>query len=128
MTEEEKKKRFMRIKAFLIPVLRRASYRWSPRSAAMKKARVDKGKYKCEICESIVGAKEFTLDHREHVVPIQTGFDDWNGFIDRLYCEEDGFSVICKECDKSKTILERELRKEFRKLRKEKDESDTTLE
>lgn len=118
-----------KMKAFLIPVLRRASYRWAPRSEAIKRARVDKGKYQCAICSSIVGSKEFTVDHMEHVVPIQTGFDDWNGFIDRLFCEADKFQIICKECDKVKTLTERELRKEFRKLRKEKEnEQPTNLE
>lgn len=106
------------LKAFLIPVLRRASYRWSPRSEAIKAAKVGIGKYKCALCESIVGAKEFTVDHKTHVVPIETGFDNWDGFVNRMFCEADEFQIICKSCDATKTLAERELRKVFRQARK----------
>lgn len=110
------------LKAFLVPVLRRASYRWAPRGEAIKNARVGVGKYKCAICESIVGAKEFTVDHTIHVVPIETGFDNWDGFIDRLFCEADKFQIICKSCDSTKTLAERDLRKAFRQARKAQEE------
>lgn len=106
------------LKSFLIPVLRRASYRYLPRSECIKRNRVGIGKYKCEMCGSIVGAKEFTIDHIEHVVPIETGFDNWDGFINRLFCETEGFQLICKSCDATKTLAERELRKAFRQARK----------
>lgn len=122
MSKLNKKLTFL--KKFLIPKLRSASYKFPPRSEAIKKARVDRGKYKCAICEAIVGSKEFVVDHINCVVPIETGFTTWDDYINRMFCDEDGFQIICENCNRSKTLIEREMRKEYRKIRKENEESE----
>jgi len=100
-------------KSWLISTLRRASYRWPPRTEAFKAARVERGLYKCEMCTGIFPKKEIKLDHIQPVVPV-TGFTTWDDFINRLFCEASGYQVICETCHSSKTAIERELRKKYR--------------
>jgi hypothetical protein len=58
------------------------------------------------------------LDHKEPVIPIK-GFKqtewNWDEFITRLYCSEDGFSVLCAPCHKVKTDQENAQRREHKK-------------
>lgn len=106
------------LKSFVINTLRRSSYRWRPRGEAMKAARVGRGLYKCESCLGIFKNKEIRMDHREPVVDVRTGFVSWDIYINRLFCNTDGYSAICKQCHSSKTFIEKEQRKTYRKLKK----------
>lgn len=105
-------------KSFAIAALRRASYRWPSRSQAATNARVARGKYKCAICSTIVGNKEKKLDHILPVVAV-TGWDGFDGFIERLLCDVTGFQVICENCHARKTKLENEIRRVNKKKKKE---------
>jgi 5-methylcytosine-specific restriction endonuclease McrA len=99
-------------KPFIIATLRRASYRWNPRYLCKINARVERGKYRCAKCKEVFGPKAIAVDHIIPVVPV-TGFDDWNGYIDRLFCAEEGFQVLCKQkCHSEKSRNENALRKE----------------
>jgi len=111
-TTEEKQLNANR-KAFVIATLRRASYRWKGRTEAFRAARVDRGKYKCASCAGIFGNKEVQLDHISPIVPVR-GWDSWDGYIERLFCPGSGYQCVCKNCHSSKTLLEKELRKQFR--------------
>lgn len=91
--------------------IRRASYRWPPRSEAKIKARVSRGIYICAICNKEQKAKDIQLDHVEPVVAVETGFVDWNQFIDRLFVPITGFQVLCKPCHTEKSIKENEKRR-----------------
>lgn len=126
MSKKEKKfkDRLTMLKAFLIPKLRSASYKFPARSAAIKAARVDRGKYKCAECGAIVGAKEFVVDHILPVVPIETGFTNWDDYINRMFCDESGYQCLCFSCNTTKTLVEREMRKTYRKMRKEQGEDE----
>jgi len=109
-----------KFKNWIISVLRKASYKWRPRSEALKEAKVGQdGRaflYKCAICEGIFIRKEVQIDHIDPVVPLdgyKSGMEfDWNEYIDRMFCEKDNFQIICKECHSCKSFLEKELRKE----------------
>lgn len=100
-----------KLKSFVIQILRRASYRWPPRSEAKSKARIGYGLYECASCEKSFGPKEINLDHTYPVIPTDVGFTNWDTYIDRLLCTADHFKVLCKSCHSSKTILENSLRK-----------------
>jgi hypothetical protein len=124
--DKPKKKKEFILKAFLIAGLRRMTYRFPPRYNKMNSARVERGKYKCEICSNIVGRKDITLDHIETVVPL-TGFpmlpsgkEDWSTYIERMFVDESGWQVICRVCDKVKLDKERVIRKANRDAKKEK--------
>lgn len=118
---EEKKKPKFNKKTWLTSVLRRASYRWPYRNEALKLARVDRGLYKCNMCQGTFKQKETIIDHIKPVVPLEgfpmhpiTGNPDWTIFIERLYCDVEGFQILCNTCADAKTIIEDEMRKMYK--------------
>lgn len=110
------------LKTFLIAQLRRASYKWPERTAALGAARVERGVYKCASCMQLHDRHGIQIDHVEPVVPLE-GWDSWDGYIARMYCTRDKLSVLCKGCHRSKTYLENQLRKQYKKNNVE-DETD----
>lgn len=104
-------------KTWITSTLRRASYRWFARNEAKKLARVDRGLYKCAMCEGIFKDKDTVIDHIEPVVPFTgfpmhpiTGEEDWTIFINRLFCDTDGFQILCDPCHDQKTAVEDSIR------------------
>lgn len=113
--------------------LRRASYKWGPRNRALYSARVSRGIYRCVMCgpDILHPKKNIRIDHIHPVVPV-TGWDDWNGYIVRMFCEVEGFQILCKPHHKDKTNAEnatrralklepKDLFKKKRKRRRKKD-------
>lgn len=120
-------KKPINIDAFIKIKLRRISLYWPPRNEAKTRARVSRGKYKCEECQSILKAKEIQLDHKEPVVPLTGQIMrpdgsriDYNTYIDRLFCSADKFSVLCHNCHESKTFAENAVREHHRDIKKKK--------
>jgi len=109
------------LKNWLVSALRRASYRWPARNQALANARVERGLYKCQMC-GVEGKKEdMALDHVQPVVPLE-GWDNWDGFINRLFCPSEGYQLICKSpCHDTKTMIEDEMRKSYKKEKKDKE-------
>jgi len=101
------------LKAFLVSQLRRASYKWPERTKVLQAARIERGLYKCATCLQIFDRHSVQIDHTEPVVPLE-GWDNWDGYIARMFCSEDKMSCLCKPCHKSKTYLENELRKQYK--------------
>lgn len=103
--------------AFIKNSLRRAFYKYPARSEVLKESRVERGIYKCASCELQFGPKEIQVDHKEPVISIENDLSkkiNWNVYIKRLFCGKEGLQVLCKECHKSKTYLENELRREHK--------------
>lgn len=98
-------------KAFIINLLRRGTYRWPSRNAVLKRARVERGIYKCELCLKLVDRHDISLDHKSPVVDPTVGFVDWQVYIDRMYCEESGYQAICGSCHDAKTSGENQIRR-----------------
>lgn len=96
-------------RSIIIALLRRASLRWLARFEVIKESRVDRGKYMCVKCKQQVGSRDFHIDHKKPVIPV-TGFDDWNGFIERLFCNKTGLQLLCKPCHKLKSNKENKKR------------------
>jgi 5-methylcytosine-specific restriction endonuclease McrA len=94
--------------------LEKLSYKWEPRGRAMNKARRisqladkrTKWQYQCNSCKSWFKGKEVQLDH---IIPkglyTKKTFFVW---LDRLFCETDGFQVLCIVCHKKKSVTEHE--------------------
>ena len=106
------------LKRFLISILRRATYRWPPRSEVLKNARKDRNCYECAMCKEQHKNNEVVLDHIHPVVDPKEGFTTWDDYINRMFPEKEGFQVLCKSCHDIKTTLEDEMRKHFNKERK----------
>lgn len=99
---------------FAIAALRRASYRWPAITIAMGRARLARGEYSCAVCDGVFGRREIQKDHIMPVVPV-TGWDSFDGFIQRLYCGPEGMQVLCKPCHSAKTKEENRQRREHKK-------------
>lgn len=96
--------------SFVRQSLRRASFRWPARNAAMKKARKARAQYECAMCKNLFGPKEVALDHIDPVVDPNDGFVSWDSYIVKLLCPEDGYQVLCHTCHDAKTAVERNIR------------------
>lgn len=99
---------------FIKLMLRRFSSRWPAFDVAKGKARVKRGVYRCRLCAGLFGRGEIQKDHIKPVVPV-TGWDDWNGYLDRLFCPPEGIQILCKPCHKGKTAAEAAMRARYRK-------------
>jgi len=89
------------------------SYKWSPRSKALEKSKrpsqlKDKRtryQYQCNHCKVWFKRKEVQIDH---IIPkglySKETFFIW---LDRLFCEESGFQVLCIPCHLKKTNKEK---------------------
>ncbi len=114
-----------RFRSFIRGGLRSISMRWPPKNEVKKNARIERGLYLCagyktrphEVPTSLPplpGNKRrinnSVVDHIQPVVDPSVGFVDWNTLIERLFCEEDGFQLLCNECHKHKTADERKVR------------------
>lgn len=112
------KKKQQSLKTWLIPKLRRLSYMWPPRNEAKKLARVERGKYKCAICNNIFGPKEVVLDHINPVISVEEGFTNLGNYVESLFCDISGFQVLCLSDHENKTIKEDILREKNKSKKK----------
>ena len=113
-----------RMDSFIKSMLRQGSMRWGPRNTAVARAYIDDGinpktgrrckLHRCEECNDAFAKGDMQADHIDPVVPIK-GFDSWDAVIKRMFCEEDGFRVVCKPCHREITDKENKLRREYKK-------------
>lgn len=106
--------KFLNVKAFVIASLRRASYRWPPREEARRRVKVDRNQYRCEKCNKIFTRKETKIDHIKPVVDV-TGFESFDKYIERLFCDVSGFQILCKKDHDEKTKEENQIRRNVKK-------------
>ena len=116
---KERKPKKHNKKTFVTASLRRASLRWPPRNMALKKARVDRGLYRCSMCGESFKKDDIHIDHIEPVISPQHGFQGWDDFIEKLFCEEEQFQILCKYDHDVKTLIEDEMRKSLKKVDKD---------
>lgn len=118
-----------RMRSFISSALRAATRRWGPKHEALKKACVGKklnaatGKeiyhYKCAGCGKLFKGADVAVDHINPVVDPDKGFQGWDIYITRMFCEVDGFQVLCNECHSIKTQNEKGIRYESKRNRGE---------
>jgi hypothetical protein len=114
-----KKKKGPNRNTFAKGALRRASLMWGPISECRRLARRERGKYECAMCHELFGPKEVQVDHIDPVIDIIKGWESWDTYIARLFCDLDGLACLCKTCHESKTAAEVQMRKYARAKRKE---------
>lgn len=117
-----------RYKSFITSLLRQGTRRWAPITDVEKDARVGRGLYKCAMCEQVVPPtlkqgpkriKNVFVDHINPVVNPETGFQNWDNYIENMFCEKDNLQLLCKDCHDLKSAEERTTSVEARKIRKE---------
>ena len=113
-------------KSRIISALRQAS-RWrKPKQEAIARARVGRGKYKCEQCWTVwpltlppeawkkKKRKNIQADHIREVVPV-TGFTTYDNWIERCFVWADWFEALCHQCHYIKTQQENKQRRAIKK-------------
>lgn len=98
-------------KSFTIQTLRRGSYRWFGRWQAEKASKIGRNQYVCAVCKGVFGKKDTSLDHIIPVVDPEKGFTTFDEYIDRLFCEPEGFQRLCNTCHDKKTGKENKVRR-----------------
>ena len=122
-------------RTWLIWQLRRLSYRWPPRQVALRKASVSKEEYqkrpgekvskfvrnfyRCAICRKVFSRKGVSVDHIVPVIDPRRGWQNWTEYIRRLFCDVDGFQIICSKDHDAKTARERKVRLKYKRMKKE---------
>lgn len=91
------------VQNYIKSALRRTWGRSKQRNQALKAAKVAYGKYKCADCNGIFRRKQINVDHIKAVGK----FTDFNTYIERLFCDAKGLAILCVECHKKKTKLDR---------------------
>ena len=114
-----------KLNSFIKSALRSASQRYPPKYEALNKAFVGKqvnsktgriGKhYICNACKGIFPASEVQVDHIHPVIDPDAGFVSWDEVVARMFCDVDGFQILCLTCHKNKTTAEKQQAKERRK-------------
>lgn len=67
-------------------------------------------KRECEVCHQWVSSGNISVDHIDPVISVDDGKQDWNTFVDRLWCNTSGkanLQRICHSCHDKKTKEER---------------------
>lgn len=90
-------------------VLRKASIYWKPISQVRKEAQVAykgpnkrrKYSYVCSSCNKEYPSTEINVHHVIECGSLKS-FDDLPGFVERLFCEKEFLSVLCKNCHDKK--------------------------
>ncbi len=119
------------LQQWLIPKLRKISLYWPEMNEALKRAKVKvqvghfkngKPKFKtfikCESCDELFESeKDINRDHKVPVVDI-SGFENWDIYLNSLFCSSDNIQIICKPCHEGKTEFENEERTKVRQTNK----------
>jgi hypothetical protein len=103
-----------RKRSFVVSALRSA--RWPAKFECIRKSYVADGInpktgrrckfHRCSNCRKDVPKGQIQADHINPVVGPE-GFKTWDLYIERMFCEADGFQALCKECHSDKTLTER---------------------
>lgn len=111
-----------RFNSFIKSTLRSGSQRWPPKYKALADAKRGKrinlasGRlaehYACAGCKNEFPAKEIQVDHIYPVIDPSIGFTTWDDVIKRMFCEIENFQILCRECHKEKTNLEKQQSQE----------------
>lgn len=121
----------MDLKTWVIWSLRKASYRWPPRNAALRAASATKAEYdkkpgekvsklvrnfyRCKRCSMVFSRKGVSIDHIKPVVDPNRGWKNFDEYIARMFVGASGFQILCNKCHDAKTKKEGEVRKEAKK-------------
>lgn len=80
-----------------------------------------RGFYRCEGCKKTFKRENLAVDHTDPVVDPDKGFEGYDKYIERMFCNSSELKVLCKDkCHKRKTDEENQRRKEARSRSKRK--------
>lgn len=111
----------------------RKTWRWSPaRTQVLNRAKVDKGLWRCEQCQTVVGSIQYITKRGrkakkidgaiDHIQPIGTQPRDWSEyptFYALVFCGIENLQFLCSSCHDTKSKKEAGVRKLARKAAKD---------
>lgn len=124
-----------KVKNRVINSLRRLTFSHPPRNQALNKMKVAAATFACEKCgdwyysgkseknlakieaefpDKDIQVGKVYVDHIEPIVPL-TGWESWDSYIERMFCEKEGLQILCEECHDVKTRAEKKKRVDNRK-------------
>ena len=126
-------KKPMDLKTWVVWSLRKASYRWPPRNAALRASACTKEQYakapgekvsklvrnfyRCKGCALVFSRKGVSIDHIKPVIDPKKGFQGFDVYIPRMFVPVAGFQILCDKCHDAKTKRETRTRTQHKKLR-----------
>ncbi len=109
-----------KFKGWIISLLRRGTMKYPPRNEALRAAKTEKkinektGRmaqhYRCAGCKEEFPAKGVQVNHVDPVIG-DSGFIDWDTYIERMFCPVENLNVLCRTCHDVKSAQERKDRK-----------------
>ncbi len=98
---------------FIRSALRAAFMKYPVKShvkANAKEMTDDGARWRCAHCDGLFLSMDTEVDH---IVPCGglKKYEDLPGFVERMFCEADGFQVLCKPCHKIKTKKDADKRR-----------------
>lgn len=118
------------LQSWLLPKLRQISRWWPAANIALDAAKVKiqvgyyqngrpeyRTKFKCATCQELYERDEVQRDHIQPVIDVK-GHKDWNETLENMFCNPEGYQILCKSCHFLKTSYENERRQENRKINK----------
>lgn len=112
-----------RLRAFIVSTLRAGTRRYPPKYECLHGAKTEKkinektGRlaqhYRCASCKQEFTSKDVEVDHIKPVIDPKKGFESWDRYIERLFCDEKNFQTLCKPCHLQKTKKEKEIAKKY---------------
>lgn len=131
------KKQAGSLKEWLIWQLRRLSYKWPPRGKALYEARRSfqefkrqpgvkpasvskriRSFYECAKCGRVFPRRMVSVDHITPVVDPRTGWTSFEDYLQRLFCSQKGFQILCERDHDNKTKSEGKIRTQTRREKK----------
>lgn len=110
-----KKAKTWTLKSKLIPAIRKIWFYSPLRREVLTNAKVG-DKFRCNQCDELF--EKVQIDHINPIVSLQEGFEDWNSYIGSTFCDIANLQALCEQCHQTKSMIEREKRKIYRKKRK----------
>lgn len=86
--------------------LRKTFSRYPNKYRVLAASKGGRNQYRCAGCRKVYGKKDVAVDHIEPCGSLK-GFEDVAGFVDRMFCAEEGLQVLCTSCHYVKSMRER---------------------
>jgi hypothetical protein len=107
-----KKKKVYNLKSRIVAGIRKV-WRFSPlRTEVKKRCKVD-GFYRCDKCRKLTDHVD--VDHIQPAIDPTLGWQGYDSFIERLFCDINNLQGLCLSCHSGKTTSERKVRKANKK-------------
>jgi 5-methylcytosine-specific restriction endonuclease McrA len=111
-----KKKRKWNVKSLIIGQIRK-TWLYSPlRREVVKRAKVSMVKgvttYRCEKCRKLT--EKVQIDHILPAICPQNGWQGFDSFIERTFCDPTNLQALCVPCHLRKSLAENLIRKQNR--------------